>query len=139
MNYAEAVYHYYGSAEAAGEFDLSANGAINALRDRSDVQMPHWSGNPSNWLARYQRERFVELAFEDHRFWDVRRWKCGSELAAIKIAKIQKNAAGDVVLTRTQEARSWEDKYYFFPIPFSEINKNPNLKQNSGWGTNNQQ
>ena len=139
LNYAEAVYHYYGSAEAAGEFDLSANGAINALRDRSDVQMPHWSGNPSNWLARYQRERFVELAFEDHRFWDVRRWKCGSELAAIKIAKIQKNAAGDVVLTRTQEARSWEDKYYFFPIPFSEINKNPNLKQNSGWGTNTQQ
>lgn len=136
LNYAEAMYQYYGNAETAGDFDLTANGAINALRDRSDVQMPHWSGNPSNWLARYQRERFVELAFENQRFWDVRRWKCGSELATVKVAKIHKNASGEVVLTRIQEARTWEDKYYFFPIPFSEINKNPNLTQNPGWGTN---
>lgn len=139
LNFAEAMYRYYGNAETAGEFGLTANGAINALRDREDVQMPHWSGNPSDWLQRYQRERFVELAFENQRFWDVRRWKCGSELATVKVAKLQKNAGGDVVLIRRQETRNWEDKYYFFPIPFSEINKNPNLEQNPGWGTNNQQ
>lgn len=139
LNFAEAMYRYYGNAETAGEFDLTANGAVNALRDREDVQMPHWSGNSSNWLDRYQRERLVELAFENQRFWDVRRWKCGAELASVKVAKIQKNAGGDIVLTRTKDLRNWEDKYYFFPIPFSEINKNPNLKQNPGWETNNQQ
>lgn len=139
MNYAEAIYRYYGNAETTGEFDLTANDAINALRDRDDVQMPHWTGNPSNWIERYQRERFVEFAFEDQRFWDIRRWKNGAELASIKIAKIQKNGNGDIILTRTKEARKWEDKYYFFPIPFSETNKNPKLGQNPGWAANNQQ
>lgn len=139
LNFAEAMYSYYQNAETPGDFDLTANGAINVLHDRADVQMPHWSGNPSNWLERYKRERFIELAFEDHRFWDVRRWKCGTELASVKIAKLQKNADGDIILTRAQESRNWDDKYYFFPIPFSEVNKNPNLGQNPGWGYNNQQ
>lgn len=84
LNFAEAMYQYYGNAEIPGEFALTANGAINTLRDRADVMMPHWSGNPSDWWERYKRERFVELAFEDHRFWDVRRWKCGSELSVVK-------------------------------------------------------
>lgn len=138
LNYAEAMYRYYGNAETKGEFDLTANGAINALRDRDDVQMPHWSGNPANWLERYQGERLVELAFENQRFWDVRRWKRGSDLSSVKVAKVQKATGGEIVLTRMQEVRNWEDKYYFFPIPFSEINKNPNLKQNPGWEVNNQ-
>lgn len=57
LNYAEAMYQYYGNAETAGEFSLTANGAINTLRDRADVMMPHWSGSPANWLERYERER----------------------------------------------------------------------------------
>ncbi len=133
LNYAEAMYNYYGNAEMKGDFEWTANEAINTLRDRQDVNMPHWTGNPANWLKRYQRERSVELAFEDQRFWDIRRWKCGSELSTIKKVNLQKNSNGEVILTRTQESRSWEDKYYLFPIPFSEINKNPNLNQNPGW------
>lgn len=137
LNFAEAMYQYYGNAEIPGEFALTANGAINTLRDRADVMMPHWSGNPSDWWERYKRERFVELAFEDHRFWDVRRWKCGSELSVVKMARFQKSSNGDVIMTRVEETRAWLDKYYFFPIPFAEINKNPLLGQNPGWDTNN--
>ena len=133
LNYAEAMFQYYGDAEAKGEGDFSANDAINLLRDRADVMMPHWSGTSANWFERYKRERMVELAFEDQRFWDVRRWKCGSELSEISIAELQKNASGDIILTRKQEQRRWEDKYYLFPIPFSEYNKNKNLGQNPGW------
>lgn len=137
LNYAEAMYEYYGNAETAGEFDLTANGAINVLRDRADVQMPHWTGSPSDWKTRYQRERFVELAFEDQRFWDVRRWKEGDRLKQVKVARLTKDGNGDIILTRSEQARKWEDKYYFFPIPFTEIHKNPNLSQNPGWSTNN--
>lgn len=133
LNYAEAMYQYYGDADATGDFAMSANDAVNVLRDRSDVNMPHWSGTPSNWWERYKRERLIELAFEDHRFWDVRRWKCGSDFDVITEAIIQKNAVGDIVLTRQQKVLGWVDKYYFFPIPFSEINKNKNLVQNPGW------
>ncbi len=135
LNFAEAMYQYYGNAETSGEFDLSANGAINALRDRADVQMPHWNGTSSDWWERYKRERFVELAFEDHRFWDVRRWECGDEIATVTLATLQVDSNGDLVLTRQTDTRGWYDRYYFFPIPFDEINMNPNLVQNPGWTT----
>mgnify|MGYP000432314394 CR=1 FL=1 len=58
---------YYGDAEAKGEGGFSANDAINLLRDRADVMMPHWNGTPANWFERYKRERMVEMAFEDQR------------------------------------------------------------------------
>ncbi len=133
LNYAEAMYQYYGDADAKGNFSLSANDAINALRDRADVQMPHWRGTPANWLQRYERERMVELAFEDHRFWDVRRWKRGQEFANVKVVAVNKASNGDIMLTRGAKIHGWNDKYYFFPIPFEELNKNRNLTQNPGW------
>lgn len=134
LNFAEAMWQYYENAETAGEFGLTANGAINTLRDRADVQMPHWSGS-TDWWERYKRERLVELAFEDHRFWDVRRWKCGEETTPVKMAQLQMASNGDLILTRSEESRPWYERYYFFPIPFSEINMNPNLEQNPGWTT----
>lgn len=137
LNYAEAMYHYYGDAETKGDFTLSANDAINILRSRADVNMPSWQGTPANWSERYERERMVELAFENHRFWDVRRWKQGQKFASIQIVTIHKAANGDIILTRGTKAREWDDKYYFFPIPFAELNKNTNLTQNAGWGSTN--
>ncbi len=139
LNYAEAMFRYYGNAETPGEFELTANGAINSLRDRADVGMPHWAGTPDNWWERYKRERLVELAFEDHRFWDVRRWNSAQDdLKQIKVAALQKAANGDIILTRSLKARAWDQKYRFFPIPFSELNKNTNLMQNAGWDNTNQ-
>lgn len=132
LNYAEAIYKVTGSANATGNYDLSANDAINALRDRADVQMPHWTDNPANWMEKYKNERMVELAFEDQRFWDVRRWKCGNETATVKIMDVKKNGE-DIMLTRSTLNRGWNDKFYFFPIPFTETNMNKNLVQNAGW------
>ena len=133
LNYAEAAYQYYGNADMKGEFDITPNEAINKLRDRSDVNMPHWNGSSENWNERYRRERFVELSFEDQRFWDVRRWKSGNETEKINIATFRKEANGDILLIRSNKIRAWNDKYYFFPVPFSELNKNPALVQNPGW------
>ena len=133
LNFAEAMYNYYGDAEAIGEFDLNANAAINILRDRTDVQMPHWTESSADWMERYRRERMVELAFENHRFWDIRRWRLGDDCSGIGYAKLTKQFNGTVTLTRSTSQRKWDDKYYFFPIPFSELNKNPNLHQNAGW------
>ncbi len=132
LDYAEAMYKYYGDATTAGQFTMSANDAINELLDREDVQMPHWTDN-SNWLQRYERERMVELAFEDQRFWDVRRWKQGESQKQVKVVRLSKSANGDLIMTRHTLNRGWNDKFYFFPIPFSELNKNNNLTQNPGW------
>jgi hypothetical protein len=129
LDYAEAVFNATGSANDA-TYGLTANDAINKLRNRSDVKMPKFTEEGDAWVARYERERAVELAFENHRFWDVRRWKKGAQyFRSVEVASISPS----LQLTRTSVNRQWDDKYYFYPIPQSELKKNPNLTQNAGW------
>ena len=100
LNYAEAMFNYYGDANTRGEFTMSANDAVNIIRNREDVKMPKWTGN-TNWKARYERERMVELAFEDHRFWDIRRWKQGESQKQVKVVRLSTNSGGDLIMTRS--------------------------------------
>lgn len=135
LNYAEAVFNYLGSSDATNaEFPMSAREAINVVRNRSDVQMPDFPTDMSadEFVTKYRRERMVELAFEGHRFWDIRRWKDGNSQKNLIEMQIAKN--GDTyTYTRVTKSRYWNDKMYLFPIPDSEIRKNPNLSQNPGW------
>ena len=129
LDYAEAVFNATGSANDA-TYGLTANEAVNKLRERADIQMPKFTEDGAAWVARYERERLVELAFENHRFWDVRRWKKGPEyFRTIQVANINSS----LQLTRSTVNRQWDDKYYFYPIPQTELKKNPNLTQNQGW------
>ena len=43
------------------------------------------------------------------------------------------NISSDLQLTRSTVSRQWDNKYYFYPIPQTELKKNPNLTQNAGW------
>ena len=129
LDFAEAAFHATGSANDA-TYGMTANQAINILRNRSDIQMPAFAEDGDAWVARYERERLVELAFENHRFWDVRRWKKGPQyFRTIQVATI----GSDLTLTRSSVTRQWDDKYYFYPIPQTELKKNSNLTQNQGW------
>jgi len=130
LDYAEAVFHATGSAND-GTYGMTANQAINVLRNRSDIQMPKFNEDGDAWVERYERERLVELAFENHRFWDVRRWKKGPQyFRTIQVA----NISADLQLSRSTVTRQWNDKYYLYPIPQSELKKNPNLAPNNpGW------
>ena len=130
LDYAEAVFNATGSANDA-TYGLTANEAVNVLRKRASIQMPEFTEDGAAWVERYERERLVELAFENHRFWDVRRWKKGPQyFKNIQVASI----SNSLQLSRTTVTRQWDDKYYFYPIPQSELKKNPNLEpQNPGW------
>lgn len=133
LNYAEAVYNYTGSADNGAEFGMSANDAINVLRNRPDVAMPEFTGN-NGFEERYMRERMVELAFEGHRFWDVRRWKKGAQFFAnVDVANFTLDSDGSLVLNRVSKTRLWDEKYNLYPIPQSEIQKNGRLTQNPNW------
>ena len=129
LDYAEAVFNATGSANDA-TFGMTANEAVNVLRNRPDIQMPLFTEDGDAWVARYERERLVELAFENQRFWDVRRWKKGPQyFKTIQVATISPS----LQLTRSTITRQWDDKFYFYPIPESELKKNVNLTQNPGW------
>ena len=136
LNYAEAVYNYLGSADATdADFTLSARDAVNIIRQRQGVGMPELAAGLSNdeFEQKYENERMVELAFEGHRFWDVRRWKQGEEFETITCMRIEKISDDNYDYIRYEKERAWDDKMYLFPIPDSEIRKNPNLAQNPGW------
>ena len=129
LDYAEAVFNATGSAND-DTYGMTANEAINVLRNRPDIQMPEFTEDGDAWVKRYERERLVELAFENHRFWDVRRWKKGAQyFKNIQVATISPS----LQLTRSTLTRTWEEKMNFYPIPQSELIKNSNLTQNEGW------
>ena len=129
LDYAEAVFNATGSAND-GTYGMTANEAVNVLRKRADIQMPEFKEDGAEWVKRYERERLVELAFENHRFWDVRRWKKGAQyFKTIQVATISPS----LQLTRSTVTRQWDDKFNFYPIPQSERIQNPKLTQNPGW------
>lgn len=136
LNYAEAVFNYLGTADAtSSELSMSARNAVNTVRARGGVEMPPFAAGLSatDFWDKYTNERMVELAFEGHRFWDVRRWKEGEKFKTITLMKITKNADETFTYTRQTRTRIWDDKMYLFPIPQSERMKNPNLAQNPGY------
>lgn len=140
LDFAEAAFHangdkanekYYSQDDVDKKNGMSANDAINVLRNRKDIMMPLFKEDGDEWVKRYERERLVELAFENHRFWDVRRWKKGAEY--FKNITVATLTDGGNTLTRKTVTRNWDDKYNLFPIPQSEIQINGNLTQNTGW------
>ncbi len=93
-----------------------------------------------DFRTRVRNERRVELAFEDHRFYDVRRWNILNEDKAVTGISVIPGKLGRVTYERVLVSDSrvaTTDKYLRLPIPGDEINK---LKtqtgtdfQNVGW------
>ncbi len=137
LNYAECVFNMTGSPSIipAG-YTLSPLAAVNFVRNRTGVAMPALLSTISaeDFVKQYRNERMVELAFEGHRFWDVRRWKIGDVLATVKAMKLTKDPdSGTLNYSYFNINRRWEDKMYLFPIPDVERRKNPALTQNANW------
>ncbi|GGI23722.1 hypothetical protein GCM10008119_09080 [Pedobacter mendelii] len=83
-----------------------------------------------------QVDRRIELSFEEHRFWDLRRWKIApTELnKTLRGIQITKNANGTYTYqTVPVTTITFQEKLYHMPIPYNETVTDANLKQNSGW------
>jgi len=116
------------------DMGMTAREAVNQVRAR--VNMPAFPAGMSQsaFREKLRNERRVELAFEDHRFWDVRRWKIGPSTTEIYGMDITRNDDGSFNYERTLvEERVWQDRMYLYPIPQSEVFKNEALQQNPGW------
>lgn len=127
LNLAEALYE---TGDEAG-----ARNALNVIRNRA--RMPHVTASGADLLEKIRNERRVELAYEEHRYYDVRRWKLGDKYLNKPVhgIVIKKHPDG----TKTYhpslkvEERKFNARMYWLPILKTEIDKNPNLKQNPGY------
>jgi hypothetical protein len=158
---------YLGYAEALNEINPTNPEiftALNIIRKRGGL--PNLAPGNTTYAAIFgdkvktreyiQRERAVELYGEEHRFFDVRRWKIAANDGVMKgsftriflyensstpyvnpttaMTPAQRLANDNLLSYRieTFESRVWDDKMYFYPFPQSEVNKGF-IKQNPGW------
>jgi len=82
-----------------------------------------------------QNERRIEMAFEEQRFWDIRRWRIAEELfkTPLKGMSIVKNFTSLTYTEIDVLTANFTEKSYLFPIPYSEVIKNSNMVQNPKW------
>jgi hypothetical protein len=128
LNYAEAL------NESTGPVTEVYN-AVNAVRLRADMPELPIGLSKEEMRLRIRNERAIELAFEEHRFWDVRRWKIAESTVGVPIKgmRITGTAPNWVYTPFDVEPRVFEAKMYLYPVPQAEINKNLGLTQNPGW------
>ena len=135
LTYAEAMNEYLGDPTTTeGEFSISALEALNKVR--ANAGMPDVTvTSQSDFREAVRREWRVEFAFEDHRFWDVRRWDIGQATQGqIDGVEITRSGGKYDYKRMTVETRTWAARQNLFPIPQSELFCNPNLNpQNTGW------
>lgn len=135
LNYIEAL----NEAEGPGQEVI---GHLNAIRDRAGIQPGETGGYgiPANITQSQLRdlirnERRLELAFEEHRYWDIRRWKIAGSVMNAPLHGMQITQTG-IILTHNRvpvfEPR-FETAMYLYPIPDSEVLKNNQMQQNPGW------
>lgn len=143
FRYAEILLNY---AEACVELDQDVDKAlaeINLIRDRAGIKKLN-----SLDIEKVRQERKIELAFENHRWWDIRRWRIATDLmnatqyhalcpylvweegkhpSEMKYVYKIENALGN------KPTKTFLPKLYYVRIENSEINKNPNLVPNPGY------
>jgi hypothetical protein len=148
FRYAETLLNYAEAAIELGDED-DARTALNQIRTRAG--QPAITATGAALKVAYRHERRVEMAYEDQRFWDVRRWIVGPEAyhqthrvdvryetdqAATNYRQADGSTWGTPIFSEAElggDARAWLDKAYFFPIMRDEMNKNPMLIQNPGY------
>jgi hypothetical protein len=131
LNYAEA------ENEARGP-GTEVFTAVNTVRNRSNMPSLPATLNQAQLRERIRKERRVEFAFEELRFWDVRRWKILEKTDKLVTGmEPVKNSNGSFsyerfVVRRTNVA---ENKYLLFPIPTKDASIIPDFgrNQNPGW------
>lgn len=114
-----------------------ASDALNALRNKRGLPNTT-AGDAAQLMTAIEHERKVELAFEGHRYWDLRRWrKAHIVLNGVKFTghKITPQGAGwkYEVVPADNTNRQFTTKLYYMPIPVDETLRNTAMKQILGW------
>ena len=142
LNYAEALNEV---ALAGGTIDnKEVLNSLIQLRKRAGIE----PGNenyyglpaPQNYDAAEMREiirneRRIEMAFEEQRYWDIRRWRIAEDIFKEPLKGLNIQVVGNKTIYNEVNVLSaeFDTKRYFYPIPYSEVIKNGNMIQNPNW------
>lgn len=138
LNYAEAMNEAYGPDALPAGFTLTAQQALNQVRRSASTSLSQiTTTNKDEFRNAVKHERRIELAFEDHRFWDLLRWKDAMTVLnqPVQGVRITKNSDGDYQYQVVNVAeRVFKERNYRFPFTRNEIkNSNGTMTQNEGY------
>lgn len=137
LNYAEAVNEAFGPLSVPADYCMSAAAALQMVRDRASADLP--AVNTSSiaaFRAAVKHERQVELAFEDHRYWDLLRWKDAMDVLNAPVYGYAITKTGDKYSYRPVEvaSRTFNERNYYLPFTRAEIeNSKGTLEQNPNY------
>lgn len=138
LNYAEAMNEAYGPDNTPEGFTLSAREALTQVRNSASTSLPPiTTTDPNEFRKAVKRERQVELAFEDHRYWDLLRWKDAETVLnnPVKGVRVSKNLNGQFAYQVINVApRIFLPRNYYLPFRRAEVvNSKGSLIQNDGY------
>jgi hypothetical protein len=127
--------------EAAGTPPADCYAQLYALRARAGIDPGAGTyGVPQNMSTAemrvfIQNEWRIEFAFEEHRYFDIKRWKLAETIINQPRTGVTIVETGSTLTFNPANVlnTAFTTKQYFHPIPYNEILKNPSLKQNPGW------
>ncbi|MEX2592377.1 MAG: RagB/SusD family nutrient uptake outer membrane protein [Anditalea sp.] len=142
LRFAEVLLNYVEAKnEELAAPDQSVYSAVERIRERAGLnpyQLPQGLSK-EEMRERIRHERYIELAFEQKRYWDLRRWKVavekldGKYFHAMHITENEDGSYTYELKPVIQGPYVFQEKMYLMPIPQREIEKNPNLEQNPEW------
>jgi len=134
FRYAEVLLNYAEAQNEAIGADETVYNAISTIRQRAGQPDLPTGLSKDQMRERIWNERRVELVYEEHRFFDVRRWGKGVEIFGSPIHQAVITQNGDLSFTYNypiKEERTYLPFHDLLPIPISETEKNPNLLPNN--------
>ena len=137
LNYAEAMNEAYGPDAVPSGYTMSARQALQQVRDRASKKLPQViASDKDSFRDAVKHERRVELAFEDHRYWDLLRWKDAMDVLNKPVLGVEISREGQGWSYKVVEVatRTFYEKNYYLPFLRSEIeNSNNTLEQNPNY------
>lgn len=137
MRYAEVLLNYAEAQNEASGPDASVYSAINSVRERAGMPDLPVGLNQATMRQSIIAERRVELAFEEFRYYDVRRWKIADQTGNVPAYGIEVAKSGNTYTYKQKialDGRKFNQQNYWLPIPRSEIQASNNkLQQNPGY------
>lgn len=134
LNYAEAMNEAFGPKSVPSGYVMSAKDALQMVRDRASVSLPAINASSiETFRNAVKHERQIELAFEDHRYWDLLRWKDAMTVLNQPVKGVKVNKSGEAYTYSVVDvaARVFYEKNYYLPLMRSEVeNSNGTLEQN---------
>ena len=137
LNYAEAVNEAWGPSVVPAGYPGSAAQALQYVRNRASLSLPAVdAGTVDSFRNAVKHERQVELAFEDHRYWDLLRWKDAMTVLNQPVKGVKVSRSGSTYSYRVVDVadRTFAARNYYLPLMRSEIeNAAGTLEQNPGY------